>query len=422
AREIYTEFLIPVATGIELGGHRVMDELNLEAGYRYSDMEPSGSINTWKILFDWKINDFARLRGGKQVANRAPNIAELYQSPTQGFGFSFIGDLCSENNTHVNSAAPANPNGASVRAMCETLMGPTGSMVYYDPQRDQPTGPGFGFAFANTIGNANLENESADTVTFGGVFNLTDRTTLTVDWYQIDIQNMIALQAADSVFLRCFDPAVNTGMSLDFYECQKIARDPSNGSQAPIDITYSNQAQAKVSGVDVQLNWGTDFWNGGLNVNFMASFTDEVETRQTPTSAPTDWKGTSGIDVSGMNGGWYDYRTFTTFTYFDNAGWNASLTWRFLPPISSGAAATGETTVQDTRNYSVFDFSTGYRFGEDDRYQVSLNINNLLNEPPEFTGKDYADGTSRTTGLGTTSSGFYDVIGRQYSLRLNIDF
>src|SRR5690606_12979362 len=118
AREVYTEFLIPALSGIEVGDVSVIQELNFEAGFRYSDMEPSGSIETWKVLFDWQINDWARLRGGKQVANRAPNIAELYQSPTQGFGFSFIGDLCSENNTHPLSAAPANANGATVRAMC----------------------------------------------------------------------------------------------------------------------------------------------------------------------------------------------------------------------------------------------------------------------------------------------------------------
>src|SRR5690606_31628769 len=128
-----------------------------------------------------------RLRGGRQVANRAPNIGELYLSRTQTLGGTAFGDLCSEENTVTPlSAAPGNANAAAVKQLCTELMGPSGSLAFYDPNNAQPPG-GFGFAFVNTVGNPNLEHETAETITLGAVLQLADRTSLTVDLYNIDV-------------------------------------------------------------------------------------------------------------------------------------------------------------------------------------------------------------------------------------------
>ncbi len=55
------------------------EALELNAGYRFSDYNiNAGSDNTWKLTANWDINDFVKVRGGRQVANRAPNIAELF--------------------------------------------------------------------------------------------------------------------------------------------------------------------------------------------------------------------------------------------------------------------------------------------------------------------------------------------------------
>ena len=64
--ELYGELLLPLVSGV-----RALDELNLGLGYRYSDADPSGSIETYKGLFDWRVNDRLRLRGG-----RTPRLAE----------------------------------------------------------------------------------------------------------------------------------------------------------------------------------------------------------------------------------------------------------------------------------------------------------------------------------------------------------
>ena len=45
-------------------------------------------VDSWKALLDWRFTDRVRMRGGRQTANRAPNIAELYQSAEQQSFFS----------------------------------------------------------------------------------------------------------------------------------------------------------------------------------------------------------------------------------------------------------------------------------------------------------------------------------------------
>ena len=68
--EVYGELLLPAT-----------ERLNLELGYRYSDYDRSGGVDTWKTLVDWSATDSMRIRGGYQVATREPNTEELFAGP-----------------------------------------------------------------------------------------------------------------------------------------------------------------------------------------------------------------------------------------------------------------------------------------------------------------------------------------------------
>src|SRR5690606_27462709 len=154
----------------------------------------------------------------------------------------------------------------------------SGALAYYDPNNNQPVG-GFGFAFVNTVGNPSLRNETAETITLGGVLQLANRTSLTVDLYNIFVSDMIAAQSQDSVYLQCFSAANNPGFSPDHPACQQVVRDPANGSLQPTDVAYTNDGQFETTGVDVQLDWGTDLGPGDLSVNFLATYIDSIKTR-----------------------------------------------------------------------------------------------------------------------------------------------
>src|SRR5690606_33444672 len=107
AAEVYGELLIPIVRDLPFIQH-----LDLELGGRYSDYDVTSGVVTYKALIDWGITDFARIRGGYNRANRAPNNGELFQArTTSAFGVGTAqGDPCSTN----NYADPANANPGTI--------------------------------------------------------------------------------------------------------------------------------------------------------------------------------------------------------------------------------------------------------------------------------------------------------------------
>ena len=408
--EIYGELLLPLAA--DFG---ILDEFNIELGYRYSDNDPTEAVETYKAMFDWRVNDHLRLRGGRNIANRAPNIGELFEAKTQivGAGGSTLGDLCNPTNTAGGglSANPAlNPNAASVRAMCEQQMGASGALAYYAPGNN----PGAS-TLGNRTGNENLHSENGETMTIGAVLNFAERTSITIDAYEITITDYIAAQLGESVFRTCYDPAFNPTYAPFTSACEQILRDPTNGQIGAVDVTYSNSSAVETSGVDLQFDWGADLAGGNLNLNFLASFLDSMKTKLAPTAAWSEWKGTLGpAGLSGLNAGAYDYRTFTTVSFFKSA-WNLSLRWRHLPTIKPSAIVSNPATTTITSPaYDAFDLSGGFTIQES--WQLRYGIDNLFDEQPVFT-----NATAFTRGT-ATNGGFYDVLGRRAYVGLSVSF
>jgi outer membrane receptor protein involved in Fe transport len=421
ADEVYGELLVPVVA--DVWGARA---LTLELGYRETDNEPSNDVDTWKALIDWQVVDRVRVRGGRQVANRAPNIGELFQSQEQFAPFSlFQGDPCSElnparlpytANPALNSAGPA--AAAQVRSLCEQLMGPTGAANYYGGETPQPSG----FVsprISNLSGNPNLRSEEAETLTLGVVANLTEQATLTFDYWRIELDDMIAPQVPDTLYRECLSADTNPSYSPTHPSCDLIVRNPTNGAVATVDVTYTNEAAADLAGYDLQFDWSTDnLGPGSLSLNVLATVTDHWETRVNPSSPWLDFTGTTGpSDVRGVNQFAYDYRLFTTAGY-RGPNWGATLRWRHLPSIAP--EGTIRTTAQyvDTPSYDIFDVSGRYTFA--DRWDLRFGVDNLLDEePPIVNLRTVAEGYTQT---GVTNAAFYDVLGRRYYLGMTVRF
>ena len=409
--EVYGEMLLPL-----LAGKGIVDELNLEIGYRYSDAEPSGPIETYKALFDWRVNDNLRLRGGRQIANRAPNIAELYLARTQTLQGSSIADLCSEaNQVSALSANPAlNPNAAQVKTLCRARMGEAGYAAFYDPTTIQPTGIGANFAVINNVGNPNLDNETSESITLGAVIQLADQLSLSIDFYSIKLSSMIAAQSVDSVYTQCFSAEVNPTYDPTTVSCLQVQRDPGTGVRAPTDVSYTNLSRLETDGLDVQVNWGHEVGAGNFNLTAFITYLNSMKTAVDPTASFREWQGSLGPnDLSGVNGGAYEYRTFTTGSY-SRGPWSASLRWRHLPSVASAGSVVGNNTVLPTESYDAFDASGSFEFSE--RTTLRVGIDNLLNTDPPITDRtQYSPGAS-------TNAGFYDVLGRRAYVALGMSF
>jgi outer membrane receptor protein involved in Fe transport len=425
--EIYGELLVPIISD----GPKGVEHFNLELGGRISDwsMANMPNLETYKALIDWAVSPRYRIRGGFNRAFRAPNLGELFIRRTQLFGGGGSRDWCSMGLSAPGTFSATPPGGAAAaptaqtlqsRAICQQLMGAQGAAFYYDPARTQDTVGGTGIP--NTFGNPNLREEQADTWTIGVAMDILEDWSLTVDWYQIEIKNMIALEGADTTYQYCLDAQFNPTASLATTACQRIFRNPTTGGGALVDRTFTNEGLALFSGVDLALNWRKQLADGsGLNLNISANAPVHEITQDRSTVAAVDWAGYNfcALQLQCQN---YDYRLFTTIGYSRDM-WNLSLRHQYWPELQNNACRTNPNSIacyyNTLPNFGLLSLSGNMRF---DRYTVSVGIENLTDREPPLQGFNpdalpYYTAASRT-GDGST----YDPLGRRFFLSVNMEF
>lgn len=428
--EVYGELLVPIVSDGPTG----FQHFNLELGARVSDwsMEQVNDLTTYKALIDWAITPNYRIRGGWNRAHRAPNLGELFTGRTQIFGFftTAYGDHCGQRQSNPSpygatpSASSTPEQNAQALAICRVLMGESGATEYYDsrPISEQSTGGGLGIL--NSFGQPLLREEQADTFTLGVAMNLHENFTLTIDYYTIEIEDMIALETADSTYERCLSMAFNPTGDPNASACQQIYRNPSSGNAANVDRSFTNEGRAVMSGIDFQLNWSRDLGPGGFNLNTVANYNIEALTQDRPGLDEIDHAGfnSCGLQIQCQR---YDYRLFSTVSYFQGP-WNIALRHQYWPELDSGACRTNRQSngclYSSNPSYHLFALTAGYRF--QDRYRVSLGIENLLDEEPPCLGynPDANGGRFAADCTHGAGSAVYDPLGRRFFLSLNMEF
>ena len=428
-REGYAELVVPVLADLP-----AVKKFNLELGYRFSDYDSVGSVDTYKALADWTIVEAVRFRGGFQRANRAPNIGELFLPDTQAVTGTAFGDPCALNtranyganpNTNANGAAGA----AQTRTFCNALLGAAAPGFYAN---QNPNAPLFPLATVVQRGNTQLTSEVADTYTAGFVFRptfeakLLNRLTASVDWYRYDISNAIAALSFDTVYNQCVNPLNNPTQSLTNAFCGFITRDPNNGTASKTIGPYRNVGSVKTTGIDVNVDWAADLADmgmaslpGALSINLAATYLDKFEVQEIAGAPVIDFAGTVGGLTAGTSGQ-YRFKTYLTTTY-TVGGVAGSLRWRHLPSAHSAAFARDpNTTAQGPGHYDVLDLTGNWEISQ--TYQLRLGVENVLDKEPEITNYVPVGNPGATSGAGTTLPGYYDVLGRRYYLGFKARF
>jgi outer membrane receptor protein involved in Fe transport len=415
-KEIYGELIVPL-----LADKPAVKSMSLELGYRSTDNNPSNDDDTYKALLDWTILDRVRFRGGRQIANRAPNIGELFQASEQFAPFTAVqGDPCSPLDP-AQLPYTANPTinptrAAKVQALCSQLMGVQGAATFYGDPSSWPDTL-VSARISNLIGNPNLHSEQAETTTAGFVIDVAQGSTLTIDYWRIRIHDMIAEEVGDILYQQCLDETTNPAYDPNYPACQRLVRNPSTGQNATISTSYTNQQQVDLAGWDLQYNWGRDVGPGRLNLSEVATIAAHTKTRTAPNAAWFDYKGSSGpSNIRSVNPFSFDYRLLTTVNY-SVGKWNSSLRWRYLPSIESESAV--RTLVSPdvpTSPYNIFDGSA--RLMLSSNTELRFGIDNLFDVDPEITfAQD--PGYSNT---GKTTENFYDFLGRRWYVGFKVNF
>jgi outer membrane receptor protein involved in Fe transport len=412
--EYYGELLVPVIEG-----------LNLELGYRYSDFSTAGGTDTYKAMFTWEANDMITFRGGYQFATRAPNVAELFTAPTQLVVFHPDQDPCSVTTRSAWGNVASNPDRAQVIDLCRAIIGNNTSG--FDTQTYSITGipgpegfhrqnpPFFPLEIALQQGNPNVGPEEGETITFGAVisdpFGI-ENLTITADYYNIELVEAISPLSVATVYNNCFnwDGSTNPTYDVGNSWCQMIRRNPVTGDREEVDAPFYNLGTQTTSGYDFNVNYSMDLGPGTFNVNSTLNILDEYEYQVAPGDIIIDAKGT--LD----RGGLFDYQALTRFSYFwDN--FNVGLTWRHLDSAESAAAAQSpNTTILGPGSYDMFNLSGGYNWNN---YSLRFGVDNLFDEDPELTSSNPAGGDTNTD---STNPGLYDLLGRRYYVGLKVSF
>ncbi|HUF72848.1 MAG TPA: TonB-dependent receptor [Gammaproteobacteria bacterium] len=424
--EFYGELLVPV-----------LENLDFELGYRYSDFSTAGGQDTNKALFTWRATDALTLRGGMQQANRAPNIAELFTAPTQEVVGHPQQDPCSVTTlspwgnvgTFIpgrSSQLPLNPDRQQVIDLCRDIIGNDTSgfdtQTYSITGVDGPEGfhrqnpPFFPLEIALRQGNPNVNPEEGTTYTIGAVVESpfgADGLTLTVDYYDIEVTEAIFPLLVSTVYDNCmnFNGVSNPTYDINNSWCQMIRRNPFTGDREEVDTPFFNLGTLTTNGLDVTVNYLRDVGPGTLSLNSNLSFLDSFEYQTAPGGTVIDATGT--LDQGGM----FEFQHLTRLDYI----WGdvrLGLSWRHLGSAeSAGAAQSPNTSVLGPDSYNIFNFRGGFAIA--DNYDLRFGIDNLFDTDPELTASNPAGGDTNTD---VTMPSLYDVLGRRYYVGLRVSF
>jgi iron complex outermembrane recepter protein len=506
-RDVYGELLVPVLRDLPM-----LKKVELELGFRASSYQFSKSTETFKALINVEVNDALRLRGGFNRANRAPNLGELFlglqetfvgangifndpcglrSNASYGAGGAAPDPILSTGESQTQLAAGQTAAGAnSTYLICQAQMTPAGASTFYAQDAVFTAGGGFANAWKYTIGNPNLKSEEADTWSAGFVFSgnrIFDNVLLrgftgSVDWWKVSIKDAIQPYSPDYAGSLCYGATTVTTLAeanafingAGKVACGNVAREPVRGGGLAKLTAYDNQATIATSGIDLSLSWSAQLEDlglgipGGIALSTQATFLDYYRTKASPLAidVPIDWKGSLGPDLIGTNGGAYDYRLMSSFSYKVNS-LSVNLGWRYLPSVVTAAkayenaviandkrvAAGGAGTLLtftpvefvDAKAYSQFNLSAVYELN--DMLSVRAGIDNVFDAQPELTqttvGVSLTEMSSRCaayaslpagtcanptspslarTGTGTFARGYNDILGRRFFLGIKASF
>jgi outer membrane receptor protein involved in Fe transport len=396
--EPYAEIRVPLIENMAFA-----HALNVNGSYRYSDYSNSAgsgfNTNTYGLGFDWAPIREGRLRGSFQRAVRAPNIIDLFTAQGTNL-FDMDVDPCGPSKT------------ATAEQCARTGLAPD---LYGADILDSPAGQ---YNYLQG-GNAKLDPETADTYTIGVVLQPIANLAVTVDYWNIEVQDVI-----DNV-----EPALKLQQCLETGTfCSDITRDRFgtlwlSGIGGQVAALQQNLGSLKTSGVDIGVNWMQPITNwGSVGVTFQGTWVDKFETQPLPNGGSYDCAGLYGSTCGQPNPEWR-HRFQVAWTM----PWNvmAALTWRYIGEVkidtsSSNSLLAGSFNPPDLEIGAQSYFDLAVQWAINKNWTVRAGINNILDDDPPVVSQTIA-GPS-VNGNGNTFPGVYDYLGRNLFLSLTAKF
>ncbi|MBP6597318.1 MAG: TonB-dependent receptor, partial [Arenimonas sp.] len=202
---------------------------------RYDDYSDYGSDFSPKVALRWQPLDNLTFRGSFGQGFAAPGLDILTQKPTF-------------------SAEPVNDP-----ASCVALSAAPTCQLQVD---------------TFFLANPDLASENSDQFSVGFVYDPFEWLDISLDYYNIEVENTISQIGAQDIINSDLDPGtfgpIPPGLS--------IVRNPNNGAIRNITAGYANQGTLATDGYDFRIGTNFDFGNWGeLSNNLTVSYVNSYE-------------------------------------------------------------------------------------------------------------------------------------------------
>jgi outer membrane receptor protein involved in Fe transport len=269
----------------------------------------------------------------------------------------------------------------------------------------------FGLRRVNGVsgGNSRLDAEQADTATFGIVLTspfdhaALQHLQISLDWYSIDLQDVIGRWDSESAVNRCYDFAYNPGFQANNIYCTFFARNTTTG-EIFARIIDSNIGGVDTSGVDLQVDWSMVAGPGRVGASFYLTHVQSWKYSD-PSGGTIEYAGTIGgggvsralpewKSLLSLNYEWREARLFARWQYIDGM---TDAIYRNDPMYPDFEVP--------SRNYLDLGASITFSKGTLEGLTARVGVDNATDtEPPVFPSYSQAN----------TDPAVYDVLGRRY--------
>ena len=382
--EAFIEFNIPLLSDLPL-----VEYLELNFATRYSDYSTYGDTTNSKLNLRWQMLESLTFRGTAGESFRAPSIPELFQGQFRTFPVAV--DPCA---TDANANCVANgvpPGGYDSGGVTQI-----------------PSDQG---------GNPFLEEETADTYTFGLVWepDLWGGTSMTVDYWNIDIDNPVTVAGTQTRLTGCYESGIY---------CDSISRfGPETsvwGNIITVNDLNTNAGRIETSGVD--FSFRTQFpetafgiFGAGLDWTYLIEY-DKTEADGNVKSHAGFYWDDNGNDFG--DGMFARNRAILSFNWMLN-NWSASWRTHYTSGVEENLEGLwwhqgpGENfTQRSIESYTTHDIQFQYLI-ENWNTRISIGADNILDEEPPFIDSAFAYNTDHT---------YTGSIGRYYYGRITLSF
>lgn len=358
SNEFFGELFAPLVdpdAGIP-GLHR----LDVTGKVRWVNNSVNGAFTAYTYGFQYEPLAGVQLRANKTRSFRSPALVELYANQS---AFYVVNEPCEAANI-TSGPRPAN-RAANCTAFFERY-----------PAADPGTfeGPGSSIP-GRRVGSTELRNEQADSWTAGLVLQpgWAKGLRMAVDYYSIDLSDMIGALSTIDILSGCFDSASLSGNAY----CTLVNRDPVTAMARTVNTTYVNGPYIKFRGWTAEASYRFDLdelgWGRGrLDLGLYAYIPRVWEKAAAPGVPPVDHVNTSRGES----------RQFQWSANYSVGRWSLGALANYYPStwVEPNVGLESQDFLR-VAGYLGVDANVGYRFN--DRWQMNLSVRNLTDNMGE---------------------------------------